>query len=60
MKQSSYNSCEELKYLFCEMLSDSKIAEGFALGSTKASYVICYALAPFYKEKNEASYSKGH
>ena len=39
MKQSSYNSCEKLK-----------IAGGFALGPTKASYVICYGLAPFYKE----------
>ena len=33
------------------MFPDSKIAEGFALGPTKASYVICYGLAPFYKEK---------
>ena len=51
MKQSSYNSCEKLKDLFCDMFPDSKIAEGFALGLTKASYVICYGLAPFYKEK---------
>ena len=29
----------------------SQIAEGFALGPTKASYVICYGLALFYKEK---------
>ena len=33
------------------MFPDSKIAEGFALGPTKASCVICYGLAPFYKEK---------
>ena len=51
MKQSSYNSCEKLKDLFCDMFPDSKIAERFALGPTKASYVICYGLAPFYKEK---------
>ena len=51
MKQSSYNSCEKLKDLFCYMFPDSKIAEGFALGPTKASYVICYGSASFYKEK---------
>ena len=51
MKQSTYNSCEKLKDLFCDMFPDRKIAEGFALGPTKASCVICYRLAPFYKEK---------
>ena len=33
------------------MFPDSKIAEGFAIGPTKAYYVICYKLAPFYKIK---------
>ena len=51
VKQSSCNSCEKLKDLFCDMFPHSKIAEGFALGPTKASYVICYRLSPFYKEK---------
>ena len=48
MKHSSYNSCEKLKDLFCDMFADSKITEGFALGP--ASYVIFYGLAPFYKK----------
>ena len=51
MKQLSYNSCEKLKDLFCDMFPDRKIAEGFASGPTKASYAICYGLAPLYKEK---------
>ena len=51
MKQQLYNSCEKLKNLFFDMFPDSKIAEGFALGPTKAFYVICYGLAPFYKQK---------
>ena len=33
------------------MFQDSKIVEGFAWGPAKASYVICYGLAPFHKEK---------
>ena len=33
------------------MFPESKIAEVFPLGSTKTLYVICYGLAPFYKEK---------
>ena len=40
MKQSSYNSIKKLK-----------IAERFVLGRTKASYVICFGVAPFHKEK---------
>ena len=51
MKQSFYNSCENLKDFFCDMLPGTKITEGFTLGSAKASYVICYGLAPFHKEK---------
>ena len=44
------------------MFQDSKISEGFVLGPTKASHVICYGLEPFYKHKimNEATYSKGN
>ena len=33
------------------MIPDRKIAERFSLGPTKASYAICYGLAPFYKDK---------
>ena len=47
MKQSSYNRSEKLKDLFCDVFPDSKIAEEFALGPTKASYIISYGLAPF-------------
>ena len=31
------------------MFPDSSIAQKFQLGKTKASYVICYGLAPFFK-----------
>ena len=51
MEQSSYNSCEKLKDMFCDMFPGSKIAEGFALGPTKAFFVTFYRLAPFYKKK---------
>ena len=32
------------------MFLDSNIAEGFAIGPTEASYVICCGLTPFYKQ----------
>ena len=50
MRQLSYSNCKKLKDLFCDMFQDSKIAGGFVLGPTKASFVICYGLAPFCKE----------
>ena len=51
MRKLSCSSCKKLKGLFFDMFQDSKFAGGFALGPTEASYVICYGLTPFYKEK---------
>ena len=50
VKIQSYNSCKKVKDLFFDMFRDSEIA-GSVLGPMKASHVIYYGLAPFYKQK---------
>ena len=42
-------SCVGKVQLFTSVFPDSSIAQKFQLGKTKASYVICYELAPFFK-----------
>ena len=49
MNNYSYRSCVGKDQLFCSMFPDSSVAQKFQLGKTKASYVICYWLAPFFK-----------
>ena len=49
MNNYSYRSCVGKDQLFTSMFPDSSIAQKFQLGKTKASYVICYGLAPFFK-----------
>ena len=44
-----YRPCVGKYQLFTSMLLDSSIAQKFQLGKTKANYVICYGLAPFFK-----------
>lgn len=48
-KHQSYRSCDKLRELFQEMFSDSEIAGKFTLSPTKASYVIVYGLAPYFR-----------
>lgn len=45
----SYNSCVGLNDTVKMMFPDSKIASGFSLSRDKASYIICYGLAPYFK-----------
>ena len=47
MNNYSYRSCVGKDQLFT-MFPDSSIAQKFQFGKTKASYVICYGLAPFF------------
>ena len=47
MNNYSYRSCVGKDQLFTPMIPDSSIAQKFQLCKTKASYVICYGLAPF-------------
>ena len=49
MNNYSYRSGVGKDQLFTSMFPDSSIAQKFQLGKTKASYVICYVLAPFCK-----------
>ena len=44
-----YRSCIEKDQLFTFMFPDSSVAKRFQLGKTRASYVICYGVAPFFK-----------
>jgi len=52
-KHQSYRSCDKLKELFQVMFSDSEIAGKFTLSPTKASYVIVYGLAPYFRSALE-------
>ena len=46
----SFRSCEGKGELFSSMFPDSAIAKQFKMGKTKTNYVICYGLAPYFKE----------
>jgi hypothetical protein len=51
MSGYSYNSCRDLNNTMKAMFPDSHIAEQFSLGSDKASYLINFAIAPYFHEK---------
>ena len=44
----SKNSSSNVNRLFAAMFPDSKIAKNFRCGSTKASYITTYGLAPYF------------
>ena len=46
----SYRSCDGKGELFSCMFPDSEIAQQFKMGKTKINYVICYGLAPYFKD----------
>lgn len=46
----SLNSCDETSAAFKRMFPDSKIAQSFCMGKTKASYLINHGLAPYFQE----------
>ena len=45
-----YRSYASKSSLSAEMFKDSKIAQSLTLGKTKCSYVICYGIAPYFKD----------
>ena len=45
---ASMHSADDSRELFQAMFPDSKVAEKFSLGRTKASYIINYGLAKFF------------
>ena len=45
----SLNSCRDINDIFKNMFTDSRIAASFQLGPDKASYIISYGLAPYFK-----------
>lgn len=46
----SYASCEKVDHLFKRMFPDSKIAEAFSCGEKKCSYILCFGLAPYFRD----------
>lgn len=54
----SLNSCDETSLVFKKMFPDSKIAQSFSMGKTKASYVINHGLAPYFQDVLQ-NYIKG-
>ena len=49
MNNYSDRSCVGKDQLFSSIFPDNSIAQKFQLGKMKASYVICFGLAPFFK-----------
>ncbi|XP_023209542.1 uncharacterized protein LOC111612544 [Centruroides sculpturatus] len=50
-KKMSLNSCSDIKNIFKKMFPDSPIATQFQLGPDKASYIINYGIAHYFREK---------
>ena len=51
MSHYSYNSAENIADLFRAMFQDSRIAERMQCGPTKLSYLICFGIAPYFKQQ---------
>ena len=51
MSHYSYNSANNIADLFRAMFPDSKIAEKMQCGPTKLSYLICFGIAPYFKQQ---------
>ena len=47
----SFNASADIGDLFKKMFPDSEIASKFACGKTKMNYLLCFGIAPFFKEK---------
>ena len=50
MSLYSYKSCEGTSELFQAMFPDSRIASQFSCGEKKCAYLICFGLAPHFKQ----------
>ena len=53
LKKYSLNSFDGKKELFQAMFKDSEIAKTFTCGSTKCSYVINFAIEPYFRNLPE-------
>lgn len=45
------NSCNGLNNLFSAMFPDSEIAKSFSCAPTKCSYLLCFGIAQYFKDK---------
>ena len=50
MSHYSYKSCQGTSKLFPAMFPDSRIASQFSRGEKKCAYLICFGLAPHFKQ----------
>ena len=50
LSKYSFRSSDNKAELFNAMFPDSQIAQKFACGQTKCKYLVCHALAPYFKE----------
>ena len=51
MSYFSYNSATDITDVFRAMFPDSAIAQKINCGSTKLSYLICFGIAPYFKQQ---------
>ena len=51
MAHFSLSASADIGDLFKKMFSDSEIASKFACGKTEMNYMLCFGIAPFFKEK---------
>ena len=49
----SYRSSAKKSNLFCGMFLDSEAAQNVSCGKTKCGYLICFVIAPYFKEQLE-------
>ena len=58
----SYNSCADINFLVQQMFPDSDILKKFTCGEKKASYLSCFAIAPYFKSllKEKVKSSNGY
>ncbi|XP_058873644.1 uncharacterized protein LOC117967216 isoform X2 [Acipenser ruthenus] len=51
LSRYSFNSCTDVPKLFSSMFPDSDIAQHFSCSATKCAYLVCFGLAPYFKER---------
>ena len=51
MSHFSFRASSDIRGLFQNIFPDSAIAKNFASGKTKINYLICFGIAPYFREK---------
>ena len=51
MSHYSFRASSDIRGLFQNMFNDSAIAKNFACGKTEINYLICFGIAPYFREK---------